>query len=144
MSFQTHKAFVHLQNSNCDIWWNPIVFWLSIDRIGTTTFKALKGSKYIFKIVCDSGSIVILWSYENIICPNKTKITTWFNSFSFSLPFTRGQWYKRMHSSACKQATAHPGSTSQHRLLQLHTHVLWCSCERMLKTDTEEMKLLNK
>ncbi len=48
--------------------------------------------------------------------------------------------------SACKQGAMHPGSTSESRLLhqQNHTHALRYSCERVVKTDMEEKKLLNK
>ncbi len=51
-----------------------------------------------------------------------------------------------VHSSACKQAAAHPGSTSECRLLhqQHYTHASWYSCEHTTKNDTEEKKLLNK
>ncbi len=43
-------------------------------------------------------------------------------------------------SSACKQGAAHPGSTSERRLLrqQHHTHALWYSHEHAVETDTEE------
>ncbi len=51
-----------------------------------------------------------------------------------------------VHSSACKQAAAHPGSTSECRLLhqQHYTHASWFSCEHTTKNDTEEKTLLNK
>ncbi len=52
MSFQTCKTFIHLQNTNEDIfWWNPRDFWPSIDSNTTDTFKAQKCSKDIIKIV---------------------------------------------------------------------------------------------
>ncbi len=50
---------------------------------------------------------------------------------------------KQMHSSACKQGAAHPGSTSERRLLR-HTHASSHFCEQASKSDMGEKKLLNK
>ncbi len=54
MSFQICKTFVHLRNTN-----DPL-----IDRKGTTTVKAQKGSKNIIKIVNVTSVVqpLFLWS----------------------------------------------------------------------------------
>ncbi len=56
-----------------------------------------------------------------------------FLLFCVSLPraFTRVSRCMRVHSSACKQGAAHPGSTSECRVLrqQHHTHASWYSCD---------------
>ncbi len=51
MSFQTGKTFVHLRNTNYDIFDEIRAFWPSIDSNATDTVKAQKGSKDIVKIV---------------------------------------------------------------------------------------------
>ncbi len=51
MSFQTCKTFVHLQNTNDDIFDEIQELSDPIDSKPTTTFKAPKGSKHIVKIV---------------------------------------------------------------------------------------------
>ncbi len=65
MSFQICKTFVHLRNTNEDIF--DEIRELSdppIDSLGTTTVKAQKGSKNIIKIVNVISVVqpLILWS----------------------------------------------------------------------------------
>ncbi len=81
MSLQTRKT------SGTQIKIFVYAFWeLSdppIDSKDVYTIKAQKRSKEIVKIIRDiSGSTVILRSYENSFCAEKTKITTLFNNSS--------------------------------------------------------------
>ncbi len=52
MSLQTHKTLFGSSSEHKlqYIWWNLRAFWPCIDRNGTDTFKAQKGSKDIVKI----------------------------------------------------------------------------------------------
>ncbi len=65
MSFQAHKTFVNLRNTNEDIFDEIRELSGRIDSKATDMFKAQQDSKDIVKIVHDdiSGSNVILWSY---------------------------------------------------------------------------------
>ncbi len=80
MSFQTHKTFVHLQNTN---FWP---FWPYTESKGTITFKARNVVRTLLK-----QSVWHQWFNRNfmklrkfLLCTKKTKITTLFNNSSLA------------------------------------------------------------
>ncbi len=71
------------------------------------------------------------------VCKETKIMTLLKNSILFRVSlkcaFTKEPQCMCVHYSASKQATAHPGSMSEHQLLH-HTHASWYSHEHVVKT----------
>ncbi len=77
MSFQTRKAFVHLQNTRY-FWWSLRAFWHSIDSNGTTTFKTQKGSKGIVTIVHATSVIKLFYVRMRLLRQQQHTYASWY------------------------------------------------------------------